>query len=131
MMETDNVIFSYTRAQALDDGVLIDAPITALAKEAGFKWHCAMTAELFGEINPTADERQAGQDLQGRIWDLLTMFKHAIKRAKLQTSELVFDFSVQRVSGNKFSNELVRVRAHCGPGDTPEPVLTFMQPHQD
>ncbi len=35
------VIYAYTRAQALDDGILVDA--TALAKEAGFKWPVAVT----------------------------------------------------------------------------------------
>ena len=36
MKKDDVVIFSYTRAQAIADGVLIDA--TELAKQAGFRY---------------------------------------------------------------------------------------------
>ncbi len=39
-----DLIFSYTRTQAIDDGVLIDA--TELARDAGFKWPVALTADV-------------------------------------------------------------------------------------
>ena len=35
------VVASYSRAQAIEDGVLID--VTAMAREAGFKWPVALT----------------------------------------------------------------------------------------
>ncbi len=41
------VIYSYTRAQAIDDGVLIDA--TEMAKEAGFNWPVALTAAAWSD----------------------------------------------------------------------------------
>ena len=47
MKKDDVVIFSYTRAQAIADGVLIDA--TELAKEAGFRIPVAVTAGVWGE----------------------------------------------------------------------------------
>lgn len=38
-------IYSYSREQAIQDGVLID--ITGIAKEAGFKWPVAITDTLY------------------------------------------------------------------------------------
>ena len=42
------VIFGYTRRQAIDDGVLVD--VTEMAREAGFSWPFAMTAEVWALI---------------------------------------------------------------------------------
>ena len=40
-----NVIYSYTRKQAIEDGVLVD--ITDVAKEAGIKYPVAITSTAF------------------------------------------------------------------------------------
>ena len=40
-----DVIFSYTRKQAIEDGVLVD--ITEMAKEAGIKYPVAITSTAF------------------------------------------------------------------------------------
>jgi len=36
MFEDTDIIFSYSREQAIEDGLLID--VSGIAKEAGFKW---------------------------------------------------------------------------------------------
>jgi len=41
---SDNVIYSYTRAQAIEDGMFVD--VTETAKEAGFKYPVAITRNL-------------------------------------------------------------------------------------
>ena len=43
----DNVIYAYTRAQAIADGVLVD--VSKLAREAGFKIPVAVTAGVWAE----------------------------------------------------------------------------------
>ena len=53
MKKDDVVIFSYTRAQAIADGVLIDA--TELAKEAGFRIPVAVTAGVWAECVAVPD----------------------------------------------------------------------------
>lgn len=121
-----NVISTYSRAEAIADGVLIDAPLNGLAKEAGIRFHCAMTAGLFGAINPNSDESRMGQDLEGRLWDMLTMFKLAARKS--QGSEIRFSFLIQRIHWRK--PILMEVIAHCGPGDNLEPVITFMLPER-
>jgi hypothetical protein len=42
MSEDADLIYRYTRADALRDGVLID--VSEVAREAGFKWPVALTA---------------------------------------------------------------------------------------
>src|ERR1039458_4072088 len=72
-----DVIYSYTRKQAIEDGVLVD--ITEMAKEAGIKYPVAITSTaFFGYVAP--DPMPPGQDLKGRLWDLCTMFKLAPRK---------------------------------------------------
>ena len=56
-MEDFEMISSYSRAQAIEDGVLVD--ITPLAREAGFKFPCVVTIRLYNFLNDTT----------GRPWE--------------------------------------------------------------
>ena len=66
------MIYSYTRRQAIEDGVLID--LTQWAKETGFKYPVACTATVWNQyIVPPAQEentRDLGQCERGRAHDL-------------------------------------------------------------
>jgi hypothetical protein len=42
--DDDDLIYAYTRAQALADGVLVD--VSPMAREAGFRFPTAITADL-------------------------------------------------------------------------------------
>ena len=98
------VIYSYTRKQAIEDGVLVD--ITEMAKEAGIKYPVAITSTaFFGYVAP--DPMPPGQDLKGRLWDLCTMFKLAARK----TDRPNLEFKVQFVLGG------IRV----GPAERTEP----------
>jgi len=61
----------YTRAQAIDDGVLVD--VTETAAEAGFKVPVALSAALWAEAVAWDESRGALQDEKGRLWDCLWM----------------------------------------------------------
>ena len=66
------VISTYTRAQAIEDGVLIDAG--AMAGEAGFKWPVALTSAAWADCVAWTEEdsrQQVYQDESGRWWDVL------------------------------------------------------------
>jgi len=120
------VVSSYSRAQAIEDGVLVDLmqeETVKAVKEAGFVFPVAMTATAFGaSICPINGELPAGQDLQGRLWDMLTMLKHAIRSGGAST-RLKFSVSVSR--------KIVKLVSVCGPGDHAEPVITIMMPDED
>ena len=87
-------IFSYTRAQAIADGVLVDLTTAAddkgqrLCPQAGFKVPVAITRaawaktiEAGGSWKPEGEgellELKGGQSLTGRLWDLLWMLRVA------------------------------------------------------
>jgi hypothetical protein len=60
------VIFSYTRAQAIADRVLVDVTPTAL--EAGFRFPVAATAALMAAVE-TIPQQYPHEDIEGRLWD--------------------------------------------------------------
>ena len=115
------VIHAYTRAQALEDGVLAD--ISELAREAGFKFPVAVTQGVWEVLNPTNELKAAGQDLAGRTWDLLTILRVAIRTAS-NTDAIRFAPLFLREPGQNI--DAVDMWAKCGPGDDAEPVITVM-----
>jgi len=75
------VIFSYTRAQAIEDGVLVD--LSAWAQETGFKVPVACTSTVWqGYVVPPPGTEALGQSERGRGHDLLWMLYVAIKASK-------------------------------------------------
>ena len=121
-----NVIYSYTRAQAIEDGVLVD--VTEQAKATGFKLPTVVTDNLYHHyIEPPACLTGEGQSVTGRLHDLLTLALFAAKRA-VNSDRVYFKVSFLMSPGRL---ETVEVIAHIGPGDTPEPVLTIMLPEDD
>ena len=118
-----NVIFSYTRKQAIEDGVLID--VTDQAKQMGFKVNTVVTDHLFGDyLTPPAGLEGEGQSLEGRLHDLL--FKTLIA-AKTFGGGSRIEFDVLfLMSPSKWAT--VKILAVMGPGDPGEPVLTSMLP---
>jgi hypothetical protein len=82
------VIFSYTRAQAIEGGVLIDVTPTAL--EAGFRFPVAATADLMGAIE-TIPRQYSHEDKEGRLRDVLWMASLAARRAKPGFSRIAFE----------------------------------------
>jgi hypothetical protein len=125
------VIASYTRAQALEDGQLID--VTTAAREAGFRIPVAMTQAAWADCVEWTEENDrlssSGQDQEGRLWDVVWMASRACKRAMGGVCE----FELYRVRrGDDQSGPLpVRLRMVIGPGDDPEPVITIMMPDED
>jgi len=122
-----DVIYSYTRAQALADGVLVDAG--PIAREAGYRWPVALTAGLYnGFIVPSPRLIDEGQSATGRLWDLLMVLRHTIIKAS-DSSRVAFQ--VLFLMTPETEPELVDLVAVCGPGDDGSPVLTVMLPNED
>jgi len=122
------VIFSYTRAQAIEDGVLVD--LSAWAKEAGFKVPVACTSTVWqGYIVPPPGTEKFGQSERGRAHDVLWMLFVAIKaNGKTQRDQILYRVLFLQAPGK---TEEVTLKAHFGPGDDGEPVVTIMTPDED
>lgn len=120
------VIYSYTRAQAIVEGVLVD--ITDAARAVGFKVHTVLTDTLYhGYVTPPAGLEGEGQSVAGRLHDVLTLALFAARASK-GTDRVYFKVDFLMAPGK---SETVDIIAHIGPGDTPAPVLTIMMPEDD
>ncbi len=120
------IIFSYTRAQAITDGVLID--VTAQAAEVGFKVHTVVTDHLYNSyVVPPAGLEGDGQSVEGRLQDLLFRTLLAAKTIK-DSDRAEFDVLFLMAPGRWGTAHVV---AAIGPGDQGEPVLTIMLPEDD
>lgn len=141
-LEGLEVISSYSRAQAIEDGVLVD--LSVLAREAGFKYPVAVSAGVFAVLAPWDKGTQGdvsepavgqplyglGQSFKGRAWDLLAVLLYEIHRG--QGGERV-DFAPLFVMPRDGQDRPVPVQMYalCGPGDDAEPVITVMLPGED
>ena len=120
------VIFSYTRADALADGVLVD--VSEMAREAGLRYPVAVTRRVWDEVaTPSAKDRETGQSETGRLWDALSMLRVAIQGASRKQDRLDYKMLVFREG----THGEVQLTAVCGPGDNGEPVITIMIPGED
>ncbi len=123
-----DVIYSYTRAQAIEDGVLVDANIGDLAEvtQQHYKWPVAMTASVFAMIETAVNHPKHCNDYRGVWHDILWMSKMNITHRFSESSHL-FKVIITGL-GRKRIHELKIV---CGPGDDAEPVVTVMLPEED
>src|SRR3990172_308951 len=131
-----DVIDVYTRTQAIEDGVLVD--VTQTAKEAGIVYSTAVTQALWDGYIVPPESLKGIQDMDGRLWDVLTMFSfnaRAMKKENIDVAEtqkdkkqtLYFKTIFQMPSKVGYPKmETVDLKAVCGPGDNAEPVLTIM-----
>ncbi len=120
-------IYTYTRREALADGVLID--VTPTAREAGFRYPVAVTQAVWHQIiSPDEENRAIGQSEEGRLWDVLWMLKYAITLARGSVDTLTYDLLVVR---NGASAAPVTLKAVCGPNDDWSPCVTIMLPEED
>jgi len=137
------VIDSYGRAQAIEDGVLIDVSEPATRMD-GFKMPVAMTAAAFGatvaagaswhkdaEVEPDQFETlnlPAGQTVDGRLHDVFWLLRVGIKASK-EPDRVRFRVWIDVHGTGK--TVCVQLWASCGPGDQGEPVITIMLQGED
>ena len=128
-----DVISTYTRAQAIEDGVLID--VSSIAKESGFnEWPVSMTAGAWADCVAWLDtdsQTQVYQDQSGRLWDVIFMAFQAISLSRETGDRLLFRLYRVPRDGHSMEAELITLRLIVGPGDAGEPVITILLPHED
>ena len=128
-----DVISTYTRAQAIEDGVLID--VSPIAKDAGFnEWPVAMTAGAWTDCVAWSDrdsQTQVYQDQSGRLWDVIFMAFQSIALSRETGDRLLFRLYRVPRDGHSMDAELTTLKLIVGPGDSGEPVITIMLVDED
>lgn len=127
-----DVVSSYTRADAIEDGQLVD--VSEVAREAGFTIPVAITRAAWAdcvEWQPEdARRKKALQDEQGRLWDVVWMANQAARRNRAAGRVLFQLYRVPR-QGRGVKPRLVQLKMIVGAGDGGEPVITIMEPGED
>jgi len=122
-MNSENVfgdtIYSYSRKQAIEDGVLVD-----LSQIESVKQHWrnpfACTDAVWMIIEEALE--QPSQDVSGICHDICTMAKLALNESN-DAEQVLFHVII--------ADRAHQLKLHCGPGDTSAPVLTLMLPNED
>lgn len=107
MFEEADLIFSYSRADAIRDGVLID--VSSRAKTLGYRIPVALTAGLHDVLTAGASDET---EISARV-DLLLIALHDSIAGSSGAGDRL-DFVIQAPSFAPLS-----AWALCGPGDTP------------
>jgi len=127
-MNQATVIYSYTRSQAVADGVQVD--VTKTAAEAGIRFPVFLTRAVW-ESYVAVPPGVVAQDESGRLWDILCLLRFAIVGSRsANLSRLPFALYVRN---DNTRAKLVKLIAHCGPLDIddPQPSITIMLPTED
>jgi hypothetical protein len=125
------VIYSYTRAQAIEDGVLVNLgmfvsegrPVLELV---GIRFPVALTAAAYGLV------MGEGEGPELLLTDVITRrvlyFLAVLKRAVLahRGDPTIIEFTCTNADLKP-----IALKAICGPGDNGEPVITVMLPLED
>jgi hypothetical protein len=125
LFDDKDIIFKYTRADAIKDGILIG--VTNSASQQDIKCPVAITKALWDQYIVTPEISYLHcKSTEGRLSDTLMFYKHAAKNFK--GSVLFFEASYV-FKGNMIKR--VKLKAICGPGDAGEMVVTIMLPNED
>ncbi len=122
-----SIIHSYSRGQALKDGVQVN--VSKAAREAGIRFPVYLTREVFDKyvVVPKGVE---SQHENARLWDLVWCLRNAIRRSPKDAERIPFKIYVRNDNDRA---RLVDLFASCGPKDIddPKPAITVLLPDQD
>ncbi|MBA4148496.1 MAG: hypothetical protein H0X66_10320 [Verrucomicrobia bacterium] len=121
------IIYSYTRKQAVADGVQIE--VTKTAQEAGIKFPVFITRAVF-DTYVAIPEGVTGQDEVGRLWDIIWMLRYAIQNSREGAERIGVPLYVWN---DNIRARLVKLIAVCSALDIddPQPAITVMLPDED
>ena len=125
------MISSYTRAQAIEDGTLVDLTEWASSGPAGmmggFTIPVAVTAAVWGLIERIPKSLEGIADVRGRAHDVLWMASLAARSAGGR-NPIGFRVILPAKGDRKRSRVF---KMHIGGGDNGEPVITISLPEED
>lgn len=132
LFEECDVISTYSRAQAVEDGVLVD--VSATMREAGLTTKTALTRTVYEDCVAWMDadtKRQTYQDESGRLWDVLSMARRVVRSLSRVGDSVLFQVLRVPRGGRGTRPRLVTLKVVLGRDETDEWTLTIMQPDED
>ena len=122
-----NIIYAYTRTQAIDDGFQVEVSTTA--REAGIRFPVFLTRRVY-DTYVTVPPNVSFQNESGRLWDIVWMLRFAITKSRTGSDRIPFTLLVRN---NNRAPKKVTLMAICGAHDidNPHPAITVMMPDED
>lgn len=122
-----DVIHRYSRAQAIEDGTLVDFMQDEMANVASehYKFPIACTSAVFEIMRKAVENKHLRNDYAGILHDMLWMSR--CNRRQLDASTIIFRVIIRGAGRSKYYDFKLVV----GPGDQGEPVITIMRPAED
>lgn len=120
-----DVIYAYSRQQAIEDGVLVDLNALCPDECKLYKFPVACTAAVWAIVDQAVKNKRQCNDLKGVVWDMIYM--STVMKRDIGPSTKLFQVIIKG-AGRKSKFEFKMV---CGPGDQSEPVITIMLPEED
>jgi hypothetical protein len=139
MFSEEDLICSYSREDAINDGVLVD--VSEIAREEGFRFPVAVTSAVFNRyLDPTPEQVKMGQSFNARLQDLCMMLSMKIRASSKKDSIMNFvtcftlDKDVKLTPNENHIGADIReakLKSIVSAGDNREPVITIMLPTED
>lgn len=120
-------IHTYTRAQALEDGVLCDLMQDKMAQVARehYKYPIACTSAVFDIMQKAVENTRHCNDYAGILHDMLWMSR--VYKRQVNENTVIFRVKIAG-AGRKSVFDFKMV---CGPSDDGTPCLTIMLTNED
>lgn len=124
MFTSQDIICSYTRKQAIEDGdqMLLEGEHAQMARQVGYRYPVYLAHGVISLIEVAVNNPKWCNDWNGVLWDILWMSK--VASAKVNEQTRVFTVIITG-TGKKRHHHLW---IECGPTDIddPAPCLTIM-----
>jgi hypothetical protein len=117
--EDADIIYCYSRQEALKDGVLID--LSNIAREVGINYPVAVTSSVYADCVSLPEVFEASVEFD-RAFELLCAVS-TLATHRIEEPEIHFEFSVDDGADTR----TLPLKVVCHAGDYGEPVLTVMK----
>ena len=134
------IIFTYTTKEAVADGTLVRVS-DYMSKECGIKYPVYLTRAVWDKYVKVPAGMEFEQDLSGRLWDILWMFRIAAKSTPGQL--LLFKLNCrlpdkgdweknERIEGDRLTRTVtLKAFITAQDFDDPLPAVFIMKPDED
>lgn len=129
MFENAEIIHTYTRKEAIEDGyqTKLEDENANLVKEAGYKYPVFLTSGVLGLIEKAVASEKDCNDFTGVLWDIL----HMSRAAGQPVNDRMTKFKVIITGTGRQKEHEMYIECGAMDFDDPAPVLTIMLPEEN
>ena len=134
------IISTYTTKEAVEDGFLVRVA-DGQSKEAEIKYPVYLTRSVWDKYVEVPEGMEGEQDLTGRLWDILWMFRWAAKTNSSSLMMFKFDCRLpdrgdweqnEKMVGDRLMRTItLKAVIQAQDFDDPSPAIFIMKPQAD